>query len=313
MKIKRLWITIIGLIAAICLYSLIPVLLLYIKPNPPVVLNAQAIEKLSGNKGELFGFIVFGDDHAGLILDDSAAIKIISRMNRESRFKKMPIDFLLSTGDISFRGSAWDFRMWNKLKSLSRYPVISAMGNHDNDKDEFTSKRFKEFNGEKEFSFIDRNSFFIVMDNTQGELTEKQFVRLEEDLKASEQYKHRFITMHKSPISPYQQSWYRPELSPWALRFMKMCEKYKVDMVFAGHEHMSKQMTFGGVRYMVSGGGGIITNVPTWDGGFLHYTVVRVCGDYVDFEIRKVFPPVWEYFAYYLWKDMFYFLKDVLF
>ena len=93
---------------------------------------------------------------------------------------------------------------------------------------------------------------------------------------------------------------------------MKLCEKYKVDIVFSGHEHMFRKMEFGGVRYIVSGGGGMIPHIPAWDGGYLHYIVVKVYGDYVDYEVRKVFPPAWELFTYYIWKDAFYFLKSVL-
>ena len=134
----------------------------------------------------------------------------------------------------------------------------------------------------------------------------------EEDLKRSSAYAHRFIIMHKPPISPYFQSWYRPELSPWSYRFMKLCEQYKVDMVFSGHEHLFKEKSFGGVKYITSGGGGMPTQIPASGGAFLHYTVVRVYGDYIDYEVRKIFPPVWEYLTLYMWKDAFYFLKDVL-
>jgi predicted phosphodiesterase len=313
MKLNKFWKAIALIIAAVSVYSLIPVAVLYLKKDPANYTNAQARAKLKDNKGEMFGFIVFGDNHAGLILDDSAALKLIKRMNREQRFKKMPIDFVMSTGDVTFRGSAWDYRVWNRLRSYARYPVLCGMGNHDNDNDKRGTSYFRRNNGEKEYDFADRNSYFIVLDNVSNDFGEKQFAALEESLKASAEYKHRFIFMHKAPISPYQQSWYRPELSPWAYRFMKLCEKYKVDIVFSGHEHISKQMQFGGVRYVVSGGGGIITQVPRQDGGFLHYVVVRVCGDYVDYEVRKVFPPAWEFFAYYMWKDIFYFLKDALF
>ena len=83
-------------------------------------------------------------------------------------------------------------------------------------------------------------------------------------------------------------------------------------MVFSGHEHIFNEKTLGGVRYLVSGGGGMPPNIPDSDGGFLHYIVVRVHGDYCDYEVRKIFPPVWEYLTLYMWKDALYFLKNVL-
>jgi len=299
------------IIAAAVIYSFIPAALLYLGNDPVPYTNSQAADRLKDNKGEFFEFIVTADCHSGLALDDSATLKSIRHMNREKRFQKAPIDFVEITGDISFRGSAWDYRIFNKIRSLIKMPVICAMGNHDDDKD--NGELFKRYVGADEMSFTDRNSYFIIIDNGPNDLTDKQFLYLEDELKKSLAYRHRFIFMHKPPISPYQQSWYRPELSPWAYTFMKLSEKYKVDIVFTGHEHMFKEGIYGGVRYVTSGGGGIIPHIPSSDGGFLHYMVVRVYGDYVDYEVRRIFPPLWEFFAYYMWKDAFYFLKAALF
>jgi 3',5'-cyclic AMP phosphodiesterase CpdA len=307
---KRFIRTILLVVVFASVLSLIPVLDLYIKKAPVTYTNDEAVKKLEGNKGDYFGFIVFGDNHAGLILNDSAALRLVNSMNRETRFKKLPIDFVMSSGDVTFRGSAWDYSIYNKIRSAIKYPVISGIGNHDDDNVGYG--RFKKYIEKDEFSFADRNSYFIVLNDIVGEVSDEQFSWLESELVKAQGYKHRFIVMHKPPFSPYQQAWYRPELGAWSHRFMKLCEKYKVDMVFSGHEHMSRERTFGGVRYITGGGGGMISNIPTWDGGFLHYAVVRVNGDYIDYEIRKIFPPVWEFFTYYMWKDIFYFLKEAL-
>jgi hypothetical protein len=72
---------------------------------------------------------------------------------------------------------------------------------------------------------------------------------------------------------------------------MKLCEKYKVDIVFSGHEHLFKEKEFGGVQYITSGGGGgMILHPVRSGGGFLHYLVVRVYNDYVDYEVRQIYP-----------------------
>jgi predicted phosphodiesterase len=307
---KRLIKTLLIVILLASVYSLIPLADLYIKKDPAITTNADAVAKLNGNKGEYFEFIVFGDNHAGLFFNDSAALREIKHINREDRFKKVPIDFVMIAGDITFRGSAWDYRIFNKTRSLIKYPVICAIGNHDDDNDGLA--RFDKYVGQKEFSFTNRNSYFIVLDNISGDLGDAQFAYLEEELKRSQAYKHRFVIMHKPPRCLYFQSWYRPELSEWPERFMKMCEKYKVDIVLSGHEHMSKEATFNGVKYITSGGGGIITNTPGSEGGFLHYMVVRVFGDYVDYEVRQIYPPFWELVTFYWWKEAVYFVKDAI-
>lgn len=297
------------LIAAI--YSFAPAVALYLKPDPAIVTNIQAIEQLKDKKGELFEFIVIGDTHSGLIYSDGAALKTIRQINREDRFKKAPIDFVISPGDVSFRGSEWDYRTFNKIRSSIKRPFINTIGNHDDDKGGFGY--FKKYSGDPEFSFSLRNSYFIFLDNKVNELTERQFLWLEDELKKSLAYKHRFVVIHKSPLSPYQQAWFKPELSVWSYRFMKLCEEYKVDIVFSGHEHMFKELVHGKVKYITSGGGGMVTQIPSPDGGFLNYLIVRVYGDYVDYEVRKIFPPLWEYLTYYMWKDLFWFLKSVVF
>jgi len=293
--------------------SFAPVVQFYLSKEPVPYTNADAVKKLETNKGDSFRFLVFSDSHAGLVLSDGGALKVIRSMNSENRFfKKTPVDFVVSAGDITFRGSTWDFRAFNILRSRIKWPVICAAGNHDDDNKK-VKDLFKKYCGSNEMSFIDRNSYFIILDNTIGSLTEKQFSWFEAELAKSSSYAHRFVIMHKPPFSPYQQAWYRPELSAWPYRFMKLCEKYKVDMVFTGHEHMFKKSSYGGVKYITTAGGGMPMDIPTPDGGYHHYLAVRVLGDYVDLEVRKVFPPLWEYLCYYMWKDLTFTLKSVLF
>lgn len=298
-------------LAGAVIYSFLPVARLYLSKDAPIVTNAAAIDKIKDNKDGHFAFIFFGDSHSGLIFNDSATLKLVGRMNREDRFRKIPIDFVLSSGDLTFRGSPWQYRIFNRIRSLIKWPVICTIGNHDDDKG--GEPRFDKNIGRTEFSFADRNSYFIFADSRSGDLSEEQFARLEKELKSSAPYAHRFVILHKSPVSLCHQSWYRPELSPWSYRFMKLCEKYKVDMVLSGHEHMFAEREFGGVRYVVSGGAGMLITAPSRDNGVLHYVLVRVYGDYVDYEVRKVFPPLWEFLAYYMWKDIFWFVKDILF
>lgn len=291
--------------------SLAPVVFLYFSKDPAPYTNAEAVGRLAANKGDNFRFLVFSDNHAGLPLSDGAALKMASSMNREDRFKKLPVDFAISAGDVTFRGSKWDFRIFNIIRSKIKWPVICAAGNHDDDV-KTVKDLFKKYCGSNEMSFIDRNSCFIILDNTIGTVTKRQFAWLESELEKSAPYTHRFIIMHKPPLSPYQQAWYKPELGDWFYRFMKMCEKYKVDIVFTGHEHMFKKSSYGGVKYITTGGAGMPMDIPTSDGGYHHYLAVRVVGDYVDLEVRKVFPPLWEYLCYYIWKDLFYALKSVI-
>ncbi len=286
-------------------YSFLPLVYLWLmKGSGPDENNSSAVKKLENNEGSYFSFIVFGDNHSGLIFNDAACIKEVWHMNREDRFRKVPIDFVLSAGDVTLDGKRSHFLTYKKIQRLIKYPVIAAIGNHDD------RELFEEFCGKSEFTFKNRNSYFIILDNEAGALSQGQFDWLEAELEEGTKYDHIFIVMHKPPFDPYQQDWYNEDNSPWAYRFRKLCGKYGVDMVFAGHKHMFKREDFDGVDYIVTGGGGMLIEIPEADGGYLHYVRVMVNNDYVTYEVRKVSPPVWEYVTYYFWKELMYWIRN---
>ena len=302
-KLKKiiLWV----LIGAV-VYSFLPLVPFWFMEGAPKTDNNQAsIEKLENNDGAYFSFIVFGDNHAGLIFNDAATLKEIWHMNREDRYRKVPIDFVLSVGDVSLNGKRGHFKAYKKLQKLIKWPVVSAIGNHD-DRD-----LFKEYCGETEYTFVNRNSYFIVLDNENGNLIDEQFVWLKEKLEEGKAYDHVFITMHKPPFDPYQQEWYDMDNRPWAYKFRKLCGEYGVDMVFSGHKHMFKHEVFDGVDNIVTGGGGMLIEIPEADGGYLHYTRVQVNHDYVTYETRKITPPLWECVVYYTWKEAIYWVRNL--
>lgn len=266
--------------------------------------NRKAVESLKGKEGEYFSFIVFGDNHAGLVFNDASCLKLIWHMNREDRFGKVPIDFALNVGDVTLNGRKGDFEAYKKIQKLIKWPLISLKGNHDD------GGLFGEYCGESEFCFRDRNSFFIVLDNEKGELTPAQFKWFEEKLKEGSSARHIFIAMHKPPFEPYQQDWYSAESKPWSYEFRKLCEKYSVRMVFSGHRHMFKEAEFGGTKNLVTGGGGMFVEIPESEGGTLHYVSVLVNNDYVTYETRKISPPLWEIITFYFWKEAVYWLRN---
>ena len=308
---KLALIVFIGFIA----YSFIPIISFYLMGRSEIGLrNEDVANNLRANKDPYFEFIVTSDTGSGNFLNEAATLKLVSNINREDRFKKIPIDFVVNVGDVTFRGKESHYKNYVTLKNMINYPVVNVIGNHDDDLDNGTRglELFRKYCGREEFSFTDRNSYFIVLDNKDGNFTDKQFLWLETELAKGKPLSHVFIFMHKPPFNPYQQAWYRPETNPWSHRFLKLCDKYEVDMVFSGHENVSRVVKFGSVTYVVCGGGGTLLIQPSWHGGFLNYIVVKVNRDYLDYEIRKVNPPIWEFFSFYLWKDLIYFVQSWL-
>lgn len=306
MKASRFGKLVIILIAAAIFYSFLPLFSFWLTEPASKSDNNQAnVEKLKDNYGAYFSFIVFGDNHAGIPFNDSCTIKEIWHMNREDRFQKVPIDFVLSVGDITLDGKKSQFKDFKRIQTLIKYPFITAIGNHDN------RELFDEYCGEKEFSFVNRNCFFIVLDNERGKLYDYQFEWLEKELIKGQEYAHIFIVMHKPPFDPYQQEWYNMDNQPWAYKFRKLCAQYGVDMVFSGHKHMFKKEVFDGVTNIVTGGGGMMIKIPEADGGYLHYVRVMVNNDYVTYEVRKISPPLWMHVTYYLCKEAIYWFRNL--
>ena len=289
-------------LSAVIIYSALPIIpYLFMSSASNDVNNQAGIEKLKGNKGDYFSFIVFGDSHNGLFTNDASSLKLIWHMNREDRFRKVPIDFVLHTGDVSLNGSEWDFRSWKKIQRLIKYPVVAAIGNHDD------GKLFEEYCGARQYAFLNRNSYFIVVDNAEDG---PDLIWLEEKLKEAQKCDHTFVIMHKPPCDPYQQEWYNIDNAPWAYELRKLLAKYRVDMVFAGHKHMFKDQRFDGIDYITTGGGGMLIEIPESEGGYLHYIRVMVNHGYVTYEVRKISPPLWLHISYYLVKEAIYWARN---
>ncbi|MDD3905750.1 MAG: metallophosphoesterase [Candidatus Omnitrophica bacterium] len=299
MKLKKILAI---LIIIVLVYSFLPLISFQFTRLAEKSSNNQAtVEQLKENKGGYFSFIAFGDSHNGLFTNDASTLKLIWHMNREDRFRKVPIDFVLHTGDVSLNGSEHDFKAWKKMQALIKYPIIAAIGNHDD------RKLFEEYCGDKQFAFVNRNSYFIVVDNADGE---PDLMWLEERLKEGKKYEHTFVIMHKPPCDPYQQEWYNIDNAPWAYSLRKLLAKYHVDMVFAGHKHMFKHQRFDNIDYITTGGGGMLMEIPESEGGYLHYIRVMVNHDYVTYEVRKISPPLWLHITYYLGKEALYWARN---
>ena len=309
---KKIWKIIFILFILINVYSLIPVISLYFEKAPAEwTTNEEVVKNLEKNEEPYFSFIVISDTGSGFFMNESVTLKIASRINKEDRFKKGPIDFVINIGDVTFRGRESHFQNYAKIKNKIKFPVIDVIGNHD---DDYTGRSdlFNKYCGKKEFSFSDRNSYFIVLDNLNGDFTEEQFLSFEKELEKGKAYEHIFVFLHKPPFNPFSETWYRAETNPWSLRFMHLCDKYGVDIVFSGHEEGHRIVKFGSVTYVVAAGGGSLMVQPSSEGGFLNYIVIKVNRNYVDYEVKKVSPPIWEFFTYYMWKDFVYFLKGIL-
>lgn len=205
---------------------------------------------------------------------------------------------VLSTGDL-ISGYAGDKeallrRQWrgykdaiDKLKS----PVFQVPGNHDIF-DQLSAGLWKEFLGATYYSFDYGRARFIALDTEtdRGRLAKEQLKWLEEQLDGAGS-RLVFIFLHQplfpvdghigSSLDMYPAE--RNRLHQLLVRHRKI-----IKGVFQGHEHLYHAEERDGVPYYVTGGAGAQLYVPPELGGFHHFIVVRVKGDQVSVEMKKV-------------------------
>ncbi len=243
---------------------------------------------------EPFSFVVFGDTRSNA----DAHRALVDRVRGE-----VP-DFILLTGDMVDDGSRdadWQ-TFFNVERDLMRENVIyPAVGNHDR-QGGGTDDSFRLWfslptgapDSERSYSFTWGNSRFIVLDsNVQSYALTDQTAWLEHQLAvavADPQIAHRFIVMHH-PVFSVSIHGGQPDLrEAWTPLF----ERYGVDAVFSGHDHVYSRAFKAGVNYFVSGGGGAPlyprdprasradTEATVYFERTNHYLRVQVTGGFVE-------------------------------
>ncbi len=247
----------------------------------------QKLAALENIRGK-FSFVVIGDSRSG----DDTYRKLVSMI-----MERKP-DFVINTGDVI--ATPGNKKEWIKFWEMSRpinVPYFLAVGNHDVHskvpRSEGIYKEQVDFPGnELYYSFTAGNSLFIVLDSCLADqekrITGEQRAWLEGVLTGSRQ-KHKFVFLHHplytdlgkghhahDSLDKYPDS--RDSLEA-------LFAKFKVDAVFAGHEHYYQRRNFDSIMHVITGGGGAPVYDREEDGGFFHFVLVTVDEDKVHAEV----------------------------
>jgi hypothetical protein len=206
--------------------------------------------------------------------------------------------FVISVGDAyyGYGDSLQQFKdeidyFISTIKPLDM-PFFNIIGNHDiagrGDKEKYVQERFGNFYGSFDFG----NSHFVMLDTDEkgreGRVYGDQLKWLERDLAANKNTGNIFVFMHRPLFSALvaetaRGGFYADTRDRDALT--ALFEKYGVKVVFAGHEHLFKDMTRGGIRYVITAGGGAPLYATRTNGGFFHFLIVKVKGGNYAIEI----------------------------
>ncbi len=209
--------------------------------------------------------------------------------------------FVLHNGDLVESGESqiqWNNWFAAAEPLLSRKVVMSVLGNHESNAPQF----FRQFalpGARQYFSFDYANAHFVAL-NTEGIMGDEQLEWLERDL-ASSSATWTFVYFHRPMYSVGPHGSSLGVRDAWA----EVLEKYHVDMVFAGHDHIyartlpihageTADSSDAGTIHIVTGGAGAgLHLVEAWGSPWLvaaasehHFVTLAVEGQTLRMEAR---------------------------
>ena len=261
----------------------------------------QKLDALSKIKGS-FTFAAIGDTRSG---GDDYRVLV-------QRIMEYRPDFVVNTGDmVNFTNKTHWAKFSEESKAIS-VPYFLTVGNHDvhDEKSEELYKEQVDLPGNKlYYSFTVSDSLFIFLDsNIPGQdrkITGEQYKWLEQVLLTSS-HTHKFVFVHH-PLYPEKGiGWhYGGSLDKHPKerdRLQTLFVKYKVTMVFTGHEHIYLRKKVDGVTHIITGGGGALLYADEAEGGFYHFILLTVDENQVKGEVIDIKGNVKDTFQLYYQK-----------
>ena len=243
-----------------------------------------------------FTFVVFGDNRpasADLPLPD-AFKQIVAEV------RNLHPAFVVTTGDLIF-GSATDQALVQKeydealplVRSVS-VPIYFAAGNHEIRGSAANEAIYRQrVSPNLYYSFDYGTAHLVVLDTDivgqEHRIMGAQFAALENDLRRAQGHaRHIFVFMHQQPYPVSLHIGSSLDVYPADRdRFQALLEKYHVEALITGHEHLYDDSVRGGVREIIAGGAGAPLYPSSRGGSFYHYLVITVDGDKTYINVIK--------------------------
>ena len=230
------------------------------------------------SEGKVFSFAVMGDNRDG----NNILQKILEKINTDKSIK-----FALNNGDLVPNGYEREFKDYIKMIKTCKKPILSIIGNYDIPWYGEDGNYIDAF-GKTYFSFAYKNSYFIVLNDSNEEgLGKKQRRWLEDELKISQKYEHRFVFLHVPLYDPRKGEYAKGhslDSCKNAKRLNDIFDKYNVSMIFSSHIHSYFRGIWQKTPYIITGGAGATLK----ENGFYHYIKVIVDGDKVEYKVVKL-------------------------
>lgn len=245
--------------------------------------NYHELQKISKNESN-FSFAVYGDSANS----DGRFNQLIQNLNGKG------VLFSVDNGDLTTFGTTRQFgHFLIDIKQL-KAPVLTNIGNHDLYKDSDESVYTKMF-GNSYYSFTEKNSYFIVLDDAKSDVNSTQMDWLKNELKKSQNYKYRFVFMHIPLYDPrYNSTGEGLSLgnSTTAKTLNCLFDQYNVTLIFTSHIHGYFKGLWGKTPFITTGGAGSPLSKPpagvnNTENYFYNYVLVNVTDNGVNYEVVR--------------------------
>jgi hypothetical protein len=245
--------------------------------------NYEQLSLFSHNESD-FSFSYSGDERD----DDGNFAKMINSIN--SNYPHLL--FNINGGDLRSEAKQLnDFKLdYLEPGHVAHFnrPVIFVIGNHELTGDPSGSIYPALFGSPTYYNFTEKNSYFIVIDNTNGKVNQTQMTWLKEQLKLGQNYKYRFIFMHLplyTPNSNEDEHSMEASGSGGADELMNLFDNSNVTMIFASHIHNYYNGSWGKTPFIISGGAG----APPESGkpANHHYIIIEITNHEIKYTLVK--------------------------
>jgi calcineurin-like phosphoesterase family protein len=204
----------------------------------------------------LLTFLVYGDDRS----DDAAHASVAHAM------MAVPSDFLVNTGDMVADGASasnWQTFFDIEKPLLRDRALLPAIGNHEL-YDDAAGTNFARYFGFLDDSGVTRpygtvrfgNARFFFLNGMDDWSTGEERQWLQRELSKADgepRLSWRFVVVHQGPWSSGPHG---PNTQLVLAGVPQLLASHKVDLLFAGHDHLYERGDAGILKYIVSGGGG---------------------------------------------------------
>jgi len=193
------------------------------------------------------------------------------------RMQGSGVEFTMQLGDMVSRGTVRGFAGLFELLSRAApsMPYFTVLGNHDRHDPHSASDSalYETLVAPANYAF-DRGGFrFVSLDTTGDGLADDQLEWLERALLTAPARK--FVFIHVPPVQLKRfLTFGKGGFSRGSVRFVELMSRYSVERVYIGHIHGFGTADLGGVRYVLTAGGGSPL-YPSPVQRFYHYLVVE--------------------------------------